>query len=183
MAAERDGGSGGGGGGGGAPPPRRGAEEPKPSRLVEAARAKAAAAAAAAGGALPPLHAQKAAPTADFEAQKAADIARNVDYLRVLAGEKTKLSLTAEGDKGYVPFAGRGEKMGGGGDSAPGKEAYRAAGPKKVIDAKGNVTVAPNAFNSAEERERRAAAIEARMAKMAAAAAEAAAAAGGGAGV
>ena len=72
-------------------------------------------------------------------------------------------------------FGGAGHKLGGGGAAAPGKDMYRsthAGGPKKVITAEGKIGVAKGATDSVAERERRAAAAEARVFGKSAAAAQ-----------
>ena len=105
----------------------------------------------------------------DAEARRREDIARNVDYLKVLAGEKSKLSADPKKDLGYLTFGGVGNKVGGGSSGGPSADLYKGnAGPKRVVGADGKLGLARGAGDAAIERERRAAAAEARMAKAAA---------------
>jgi len=108
-----------------------------------------------------------------LEARRREDIARNVDYLKVLAGEKSKLSSDPKKDLGYIAFGGVGNKVGGGGgEGGPSANLYKGnAGPKRVVGADGKLGLARGASDSVAERERRAAAAEARMARAAAASA------------
>lgn len=99
------------------------------------------------------------------EAARQADIAKSVDFLRVLAGDKAKLGA-GSGAGTHVAFGGMGNKLGGGGAAeGPSKDLYRNTGPaKKVVSADGTIGIARGATDAAEERERRAAAALARFA-------------------
>lgn len=98
------------------------------------------------------------------EAARQADIAKSVDFLRVLAGDKAKLGA-GSGAGTHVAFGGMGNKLGGGSSDGPSKDLYRSTGPaKKIVSADGKIGIARGATDAAEERERRAAAALARFA-------------------
>lgn len=92
------------------------------------------------------------------------DIARNVDYLRVLAGEKSKLAADPGAGKEYIPFGGGGAKLGGDRTNLPMDTGNGMK--KKIVTAQGNVTYAKGVTDSANEREKRAAAALARLNSM-----------------
>lgn len=146
---------------------------------IEAAEGRAAPAPAPAPAAAPapaPAPSSSAA-LLDPEEARQRDIARNVDFLRVLAGEKSKLaapsasaaSILASGGK-PLAFAGSGNKLGGTGAPASAGPTLADTTTKKVI-VKGEIKTVTNMSASMAENERakRAAAAEARMKALAAA--------------
>lgn len=163
--------------------------------LDERARAKrAAAAASSAAGfeAAKPLAAARAAAStstssssapvpshlSEFEQAKNKDIQRNVDFLRVLAGEKSKLAADPTQDKSYVAFQGKAQKLGGDLSSIP-QGADAGTGKKRVVKADGSVGYNKGVTDTKEERDKRAAAALARLNSIAKAAAASSAAADG----
>jgi len=138
---------------------RKKVDAARPStNLVEQVKAKQAAAAAAG-----PLHAPVAtSATAEpgFEEARRRDIARNADFLRVLAGEKTKL---AAADETALPFSGSGQKLGGSTAGTDPTDTGRGGPKRKVVNAMGQLTYAKGVTDSLPEREKRAAAALARI--------------------
>ena len=114
---------------------------------------------------------------------RARDIARSVDFLRVLAGAKPTLAAADDpGDGsggGYVPFGGQGNRLssssssssssnnnGGSGDAPPPPPMDPSRDPNKkrvVIDASGRIGFAKGFADSEGERAKRAAAALARL--------------------
>lgn len=87
---------------------------------------------------------------------KARDVARNVDFLRVLAGEKSKLAAVDNDTSHFQAFRGGGYKVGGERSEAA-AEAYKSTGiKKKVVDATGRITIAKGVSDLESEREKRA---------------------------
>lgn len=105
------------------------------------------------------------APTVSAEeAARQRDIARNIDFLRVLAGEKSRLADDPTTEKvGYVAFGGGGQSLGGGGSAAPAQT--NTTGEKRRVIVNGELTTASGLSDTADERARRAAAARARLAK------------------
>jgi hypothetical protein len=156
---------------------RKKVDAARPStNLVEQVKAKQAAAAVAG-----PLHAPVTASATEpgFEEARRRDIARNADFLRVLAGEKTKL---AAADEAALPFSGSGQKLGGSTAGTDPTDTGRGGPKRKVVNAMGQLTYAKGVTDSLPEREKRAAAALARINAMqkSAAATEGAASAVGG---
>jgi hypothetical protein len=151
---------------------RKKVDAARPStNLVEQVKAKQAAAAVAG-----PLHAPVTASATEpgFEEARRRDIARNADFLRVLAGEKTKLASV---DEAALPFSGSGQKLGGSTAGTDPTDTGRGGPKRKVVNAMGQLTYAKGVTDSLPEREKRAAAALARINAMqkSAAAAEGAA--------
>jgi hypothetical protein len=101
------------------------------------------------------------------EALKARDIARNIDFLRVLAGDKTKLAADpTKPTEGYIPFGGQGAKVGG--DSAVADDIpaqTNTTGEKRKVVLNGAVQIAKGTSDLESERAKRAAAVAARFSK------------------
>lgn len=117
-----------------------------------------------------------AAPSAadDLAAAKARDIARNVDFLRVLAGDKARLAADPSKDPmvGYVAFGGGGHALGGGDASAGGggggvPAQTNVTGEKRRVIVGGEIQIASGLSDTADERARRAAAARARLTRAA----------------
>jgi hypothetical protein len=100
-------------------------------------------------------------------AARARDIARNVDFLRVLAGEKSTLSADPSREPtnpAFQAFAGSGHKLGGssgGAGAASGDGGGGGAGKRVMVD--GVVKLANGHSDTADERAKRAAAARARF--------------------
>ena len=92
------------------------------------------------------------------------DIARNVDYLRVLAGEKSKLAADPGAGKEYIPFGGGGSKLGGDRTNLPTDTGNGIK--KKIVTSEGNITIKKGVTDGVNEREKRAAAALARLNSM-----------------
>ena len=183
VTAATVGGSGGGGGGGAGAfnkslvnNLRKKVDASRPStNLVEQVKSKQAAATG-------PLHApvsSSAAAEPGFEEARRRDIARNADFLRVLAGEKTKL---AAADEAALPFSGSGQKLGGSTAGTDPTDTGRGGPKRKVVNAMGQLTYAKGVTDSLPEREKRAAAALARINAMQKQAAAQEASAGNGSG-
>ena len=125
------------------------------TNLVEQVKARQAAATG-------PLHAPVSSAAAEpgFEEARRRDIARNADFLRVLAGEKTKLAAT---DEAALPFSGSGQKLGGSTAGTDPTDTGRGGPKRKVVNAMGQLTYAKGVTDSLPEREKRAAAALARI--------------------
>ena len=144
------------------------AAAPDALQAVALAKRAAIAASMAGGGgmAVGPPRAIVNALSSDDERRRADDIARSVDYLKVLNGEKKKLGPS---ETGHVAFYGGGAKLGNNGseDAGPSRDLYKGTGgPKKVVTADGKVVVARGASDAAAERERRASAALARLSQV-----------------
>jgi hypothetical protein len=163
---------------------RKKVETQRPStRLVDEVKAKQAAGAAAASGAsattTPALAPAPASASNELsqEELRRRDVARNVDFLRVLAGEKSKLAADPSQSKDYVAFQGGGQKLGGDRTNLPTDTGMGVK--KKVVTAEGKVAYAKGVTDSAGEREKRAAAALARLNSLGKMSAAAAGAGGG----
>jgi hypothetical protein len=94
---------------------------------------------------------------------KARDIARNIDYLRVLAGEKSMLSADPTKEHvGYVAFGGSGTRVANAGNTLSSQNT-NTTGEKRRVIKDGMVTIATGLSDMSTEREKRAAAAKARL--------------------
>jgi hypothetical protein len=97
-------------------------------------------------------------------AARARDIARNVDFLRVLAGEKSTLSADPSREPtnpAFQAFAGSGHKLGGAGAASSDGAGAGGGGKRVMVD--GVVKLANGHSDTADERAKRAAAARARF--------------------